>query len=96
MNGFFNRILIVDLTENKFSVEKIPDEVYMRFLGGKGFGAYLMYRLNKPCIDALSPENHFIVLTGPINDTGIWGSSRYAVITKSPRVTEGPFLEMTS
>jgi len=84
MNGFFNRILIVDLTENKFSVEKIPDEVYMRFLGGKGFGAYLMYRLNKPCIDALSPENHFIVLTGPINDTGIWGSSRYAVITKSP------------
>jgi len=84
MTGFFNRILIVDLTEGNFSVEKIPDEVYMRFLGGKGFGAYLMYRLNKPGIDALSAENHFIVLTGPINDTGIWGSSRYAVITKSP------------
>lgn len=84
MKGFFNRMLIVDLSEGNYYVEDVSDEIFEKFLGGKGFGAYLMHKFNKPGIDALSPDNHFIVLTGPINDTGIWGSSRYAVITKSP------------
>lgn len=84
MRGFFNKILIVDLTENTFFIDHVQDEIFKKFLGGKGFGAHLMYRLNRPGVDPFSPENHFIVLTGPINDTGIWGSSRYAVVTKSP------------
>ncbi|MCX7965978.1 MAG: aldehyde ferredoxin oxidoreductase family protein [Syntrophorhabdaceae bacterium] len=85
MNGFFNKILIIDLTEKTFFTDDIPDEIFEKYLGGKGFGAYLMHTLNGLNINPLSPENHVIVLTGPINDTGIWGSSRFAVITKSPQ-----------
>ena len=84
MKGFFNKILIVDLTERSFKTEDIQDRVYERYLGGKGLGAYLMHRLNRAGANPLSPENHLIITTGPVNDTGIWGSSRYAVITKSP------------
>lgn len=84
MKGFFNRILIVDLTERTFTIEDVQDRVYERYLGGKGLGAYLLHRLNTEGVDPFSPENHLIITTGPVNDTGIWGSSRYAVITKSP------------
>lgn len=85
MKGFFNKILIIDVTEKTTKTEEITDRVYERYLGGKGLGAYLMHKLNKQGIDPLSPDNHLIITTGPVNDTGIWGSSRYAVITKSPQ-----------
>ena len=84
MNGFFNRILIVDLLNRSHEVEYIDDKVYEAYLGGKGLGAYLAHRENDPGIDPLSPQNNFIVCTGPVSDTVVWGSSRYGVFTKSP------------
>jgi aldehyde:ferredoxin oxidoreductase len=40
---------------------------------------------NKPGVDPLSPDNHLIFALGPMNDTRIWGSSRWGVYTKSPQ-----------
>jgi aldehyde:ferredoxin oxidoreductase len=48
MNGFFNRILTIDLTERSHKVEDIPDSVLERYLGGKGLGTYLLLRDNPP------------------------------------------------
>ena len=84
MKGYFNKILIINLTDHTFYGEEIPDSVYQNFLGGKGLAIYLMLKRQPPKIDALSHENNFIIALGPINDTGIWGSSRYGVFTKSP------------
>ena len=44
MNGFFNRILTIDLTEGSHKVEENPDSVLERYLGGKGLGTYLLLR----------------------------------------------------
>ncbi len=84
MKGFFNKILVIDLNRQMCSTETVPDEVYRSFLGGKGLGVYLMLKKNKPGVDPLSPENTFIIDVGPVNDTAVWGSSRYGVFTKSP------------
>ena len=84
MKGFFKKVLVINLSTRSFHEEDIPDEVYRKFLGGKGLGVYLMLERNKPGVDALSPENNFIIGVGPVNDTRIWGSSRYGVFTKSP------------
>jgi len=84
MKGYFNKILVINLTERTFHSEDIPDSVYENFLGGKGLAIYLMLTQQAPKVDALSPENNFIIALGPVNDTGIWGSSRYGVFTKSP------------
>ena len=84
MKGFFNKVLVVNLSGRTCSEEKISDEVYQRFLGGKGLGVYLMLKRNKPGVDPLSPENNLAIGVGPVNDSPIWGSSRYGVFTKSP------------
>jgi aldehyde:ferredoxin oxidoreductase len=85
MKGFFNRLLRVDLSKKKTSVEPIPESVLRDYLGGKGLGSYLLVKENPPGVDPFSPQNHLIFTLGPLADTPFYGSSRYAVFTKSPQ-----------
>jgi aldehyde:ferredoxin oxidoreductase len=85
MKGFFNRLLRIDLSSNKTTVEPIPDSILQSYLGGKGLGSYLLLKENPPHIDPFSPQNHLIFTLGPLADTPFYGSSRYAVFTKSPQ-----------
>jgi aldehyde:ferredoxin oxidoreductase len=84
MKGFFNQILVIDLTGKEYHTEKVSDDVYKNYLGGKGLALWLLLNMNKPGVSPMSPENHFIVALGPASDSPIWGTSRYGVFTKSP------------
>ncbi|MBN2437359.1 MAG: aldehyde ferredoxin oxidoreductase family protein [Deltaproteobacteria bacterium] len=84
MDGFFNTVLHIDVTEKSFREEPINDDVFRKFLGGKGLATYLLLNNTKAGVDPLSAENVIIFPTGPAMDTKIFGSSRFAVITKSP------------
>ena len=46
MNGFYGRMLVVDLTLEKSHIEPIKSSVLKTYLGGKGLGAYLLNKLN--------------------------------------------------
>ena len=83
MKGFFNKILNIDLSEGGFRYEELSDETLAKTLGGKGLGVHLLMTENKPGVDPLSPENVFVVATGPVTGTKLWGQSRFAVYTKS-------------
>lgn len=85
MNGFYGRILNIDLTARQGNVIHLPDRLYNELLGGKGLASYLLYFLNPPKVEPFSPENHLIFATGPVTGSLIWGSSRYGVFTKSPQ-----------
>jgi aldehyde:ferredoxin oxidoreductase len=85
MKGFFNQLLRINLSKQKSTVEPIPEPVLRSYLGGKGLGSYLLLKENPPHIDPFSPENHLIFTLGPLADTPFYGSSRYAVFTKSPQ-----------
>ncbi len=85
MKGFFNRLLRINLTKQGFTVEPIPDSILRTHLGGKGLGSYLLLKENPPHVDPFSPENRLIITLGPLADTSFYGSSRYAVLTKSPQ-----------
>ena len=84
MKGFFNNILTIDLSSQTFSDEPVEDEVYRKFLGGKGLGSYLLLDRNPPNVDPLAPENHLIFAIGSGSDIKLHGSARYGVFTKSP------------
>ncbi len=84
MDGFYGRYLNIDLSKKTHSFETINDDVYETYLGGKGLASYLLYELNPPGVDPLSPENTLIFATGPLGGSTIWGSCRYGVYTKSP------------
>lgn len=83
--GTMGKILMVDLTHQTISVETPGDDVYLKYLGGYGLGAYYLYRLQKPGIDALGPENHLGFFTGILTGTPALSGNRYIVVGKSPR-----------
>ena len=85
MKGFFNQLLRIDLSKQKFTVEPVPESILRSYLGGKGLGSYLLLEENPPHVDPFSAENRLIITLGPLADTPFYGSSRYAVFTKSPQ-----------
>lgn len=85
MRGFFNQLLRINLSKGETTVEPIADSILQSYLGGKGLGSYLLLKENPPRIDPFSPENRLIFTLGPLADTPFYGSSRYAVFTKSPQ-----------
>lgn len=85
MKGFFNRLLRIDLTKKTATPESLPDAILRSYLGGKGLGSYLLVKENPPRVDPLTSENRLIFSLGPLADTPFYGSSRFAVFTKSPQ-----------
>jgi len=83
--GTMGKILIVDLTKKQISEETPSDEVYLSYLGGYGLGAYYLYKLQKPGVDPLGPDNHLGFFTGLLTGTTAITGNRYIVVGKSPK-----------
>ncbi len=84
MLGFHNKVLQIDLDKQDWQERNISDEIFRRFLGGKGLASYLLLEHTKAGTDPFSGENVMIFASGPATDTRVFGSSRYGVFTKSP------------
>jgi len=84
MDGFYNKVLHINLSQRSFEEEPIDDEIYSRLLGGKGLATHLLLNNTKAGVDPLSEDNVIIFATGPVTDTKVYGSSRYGAFTKSP------------
>ncbi len=67
MNGYGGQILRVDLTTGKISKEKTSPEVARDFIGGRGFGAYYLYKEVPKGADPLGAQNKLIISTGPLS-----------------------------
>ena len=83
MKGFFNSILFLDLDEGESRRFSPGNDVYRRWLGGKGLATYLLHRLLKEGVDPLSGEN-LLIFTPGIAAGSLPGTSRYSVHAKSP------------
>jgi aldehyde:ferredoxin oxidoreductase len=79
-----NKILKIDLSDRSHETEEIPDKVIRQYLGGRGLGAYLLYKSVPPGADPLGKDNHLIFSAGPANGTGMPYSPKSVVTTKSP------------
>jgi aldehyde:ferredoxin oxidoreductase len=88
--GYMGSILRVNLSTGVVIREELPDELKRQFIGGRGFGAKLLFDELKPGIDPLSPDNKLIFQCGPLAGTGAQSCSRWIVTTKSP-LTGGYF-----
>lgn len=84
MQGFYKRLLIIDLSNRSFRVDSLEDELLARYSGGKGLATHLMLELNPAGVDPLAPENHFIMALGPATGSPIYGSCRHGIFAKSP------------
>ncbi len=85
MFGFYNMILRIDVSQKSYELEMVPDSLLRETLGGKGLATHLLLQHNPAGVDPLSPENRLIFTAGPLAGSGIWGSCRHGVFTKSPQ-----------
>jgi aldehyde:ferredoxin oxidoreductase len=84
MYGWTGKVLRVDLTNQRSSVEDLDYKTATDYIGGLGLGVKYLYDEIDPTIDPLSPKNKLIFATGPLTGTGAPSSGRYMVVTKSP------------
>ena len=79
-----NQMLKIDLSNRVYEIEEIPEDIINKFIGGRGLGAYLLYKFVPAKADPLGEDNHLIFTAGPLSGTGFFYSSKANVTTKSP------------
>ena len=84
LGGYAGKILHVDMSKKTFKKENLDPKFARAFLGGRGFGAKLLFDNLEPGVDPLSPDNVLIFATGPFTGTKMPKGQRYSVVTKGP------------
>ena len=87
MNGLYGwngKILRINLSDGKVSIQNFDGEFARKFVGGRGFAAKILWDELPPGVDALSPENKLVLAAGPL--TGLPGPSlgKLVLAAKSP------------
>lgn len=81
--GYLQKLLRVDLTKGKISVDDLSPDILHAYIGGTGLAIRLLYEETLPAVEPFSPENRIIFATGPLTGTLVPGSGTYTVASKS-------------
>jgi len=86
MFGYAGRVLHVDLSNGKTSVEPLNEDYAKKYIGGIGLGIRMWLDHSKPGVDPFSPDNPLLLIIGPISGT-MWptGGNGHAFVSKSPQ-----------
>ncbi len=82
--GYNGKILRVDLSSGKISIDEPDDYFYRTYFGGTALIAYYLLKELKPGVDPLGPENKLIFAAGPVTGAPMGGTGRNGVGAKSP------------
>lgn len=83
-NGYWGRILRVNLNTRKISIDEHDEKFYRTYLGGKGIVAHYLLKEVPPDCDPLGPDNVLIFAAGVLTGTPIPGAARNSAGAKSP------------
>ncbi|MFX0091233.1 MAG: aldehyde ferredoxin oxidoreductase family protein [Candidatus Hodarchaeota archaeon] len=82
--GFWNKILVINLTKQTTNIVNLGEEIYHRFLGGYGLGVRFLFEHLSKKINPLDPENLLGFFPGFLTGTIFPMTGRWMVVTKSP------------
>ena len=82
--GYHGKILHVDLTAGKLTVEEPEEAFYRKYVGGSAMGVYYLLKHTPPGADPLGVENTLSLMLGPVTGASISGQARVATTAKSP------------
>lgn len=83
MDGYMEKLLFIDLSNKTVEEKDLSVELKNKFVGGKGFGAKLLYDLVPAGTDPLSPDNVLMFFPGPLTGT-LAPAMRGCAVSKSP------------
>jgi aldehyde:ferredoxin oxidoreductase len=82
--GYNGKILRVDLTHEKVTVEEPNETFYRRYLGGRSLALYYLLNEMEAGVDPLGPDNLLIFAPSVVTGAPVQGLSRFSVACKSP------------
>ncbi len=82
MHGWTGKILKVNLTDKTTEELRLPPDVYLRNIGGKGLSGELLFEHFRHSWD--DPQMPLAFMTGPLNNTSSPTSGRMTVMSRSP------------
>lgn len=83
-NGYWQKLLRVDLTLGTLTTEAIAEDDLKRFVGGSGLGGEILRRELGANTDPLGPENRVIFATGPFQGHPVPGGAKFSMTAISP------------
>jgi len=82
--GYNGKMLRLDLTRGDVQSQPIDDAIAEKYIGGRGYGARILFDENPQGIDPFEPENRLIFFTSPFLGTNVPCSVKACLVTKSP------------
>ncbi len=83
-NGYWGRVLFVNLSTGEIRAETLPEETYRHSLGGYGLGVHILLEHMPPGAHPLGPDNMLGFLPGLLTGSGAPFSGRFMVVGRSP------------
>ena len=84
MYGWMGKILRVDLTTETIHYESLDEDLYHKFIGGRGINSKILYDEIELDSSPFAPENVLIFGTSPLSGTSAPSTPRCTVTAKSP------------
>ncbi len=78
-----NNLLFVNLSESSIIEKKMSGVNIANYLGGRGFGSYVLYQKTPAGVYPFGKKNSLIFSTGPLTGTRFPGTTKAFVTTKS-------------
>ena len=83
-NGYYQKMLRVNLMTRKILVESIAEEDVKKFIGGAGLAAEILRRELPGKLSAYDPRNKVIFGAGPFQGPPIAGGAKFSIAGISP------------
>jgi len=86
-SGYFKKHLHIDLSDDTVEFRDLSDDFLKQYIGGRGFGAKLVWdnlKKNNFKIDPLGPENLLAIAPGPLTGTYLPSSGKVSFVSISP------------
>ncbi|MEA3323637.1 MAG: aldehyde ferredoxin oxidoreductase N-terminal domain-containing protein [Euryarchaeota archaeon] len=84
--GYTKKILNIDLSKGKSVVTDVDDEFALKYIGGGGWGAKIVFDnlMKHPDLKPLGPENIIVIAPGPLSGLYLPASDKTSFISISP------------
>ena len=79
--GYANQTLCVDIYTTDIFIKPVTEKMKEVFIGGRGFGLYLLWQAVKGATRWDDPENTICIASGPLGGTPIYPGSGKSIVT---------------
>ncbi len=82
--GYHHRILWVDLSAGESRIVPFSDGFALKYIGGRGFGAKILFDHLSKIKDPLGPENILTIAPGPLTGLYLPGAAKTHIVALAP------------